>query len=287
MLYECHGHMMLDGMSYNSAVARHGRGVNEAALRANFEELRSRGITYFREGGDTLGVSLRAAQLAGEYGISYASPVFAIHRAGYYGSIVGRAYNTPAEYKELVSLAARQGAGFIKLMYSGLNDFNNFGRVTDSSIEPGEIKMLVHIAHEEGFRVMAHVNGAAAIRAALEAGTDSIEHGCYMDTAGLSILKERGAVWVPTLAALESFTNRKGFDAAVSQRILEVQLEAVAAAVSMGALVASGSDSGAVGVPHGAGLEAELELLQKACGPGATAAVARANDAVRERFRRQ
>ena len=40
------------------------------------------------------------------------------------------------------------------------------------------------------FAVMAHVNGPDAVRSALEAGTDSIEHGYYMDEACLALLAE-------------------------------------------------------------------------------------------------
>jgi len=48
------------------------------------------------------GVSLLAAKLAPEYGIEYRSPAFAIHRKGRYGSMVGKAFETMAEYRALV-----------------------------------------------------------------------------------------------------------------------------------------------------------------------------------------
>ena len=61
---------------------------------------------------------------------------------------------------------------------------------------------MVHIAHSEGYSVMTHVNGADHIKVALEAGVDSIEHGNFMDAECLSLLKETGAVWCPTIAVL-------------------------------------------------------------------------------------
>lgn len=55
---------------------------------------------------------------------------------------------------------------------------------------------MIHIAHEEGFAVMAHVNGAGAVKDAVEAGVDSVEHGNFMDEACLQALAESGTVWV-------------------------------------------------------------------------------------------
>ena len=55
-------------------------------------------------------------------------------------------------------------------------------------------------------------------------------------------------------------------------------------AVAAGALVASGSDAGAVGVPHGEGLVRERQLLAEALGPGWEAVTARGNAALRDRF---
>ncbi|NLT40118.1 MAG: amidohydrolase family protein [Clostridiales bacterium] len=285
MLSECHGHIMMDGISYQASVSRHGGGVCEAAIRENFDALRSRGITYFRDGGDALGVSERAAAIAPEYGITYSTPVFAIHRKGHYGSIVGRSYDSAAQYRELLKEAASRGACFVKLMLSGLIDFTNFGRVTGEPLGAEEIRTLVHIAHEEGFRVMAHVNGADPVRDALEAGVDSIEHGCYIDREGLDILKEKRAVWVPTIAAIAAFTARGDFPGGVTRQILSTQLQAVCEAFSKGVLVASGSDSGAVGVKHGRGLENELALLRAAGGSRAAVIIGRANAALRRRFR--
>ena len=37
-----------------------------------------------------------------EYGIDYRTPVFAIHKEGHYGSIVGKGFTNMKEYHELV-----------------------------------------------------------------------------------------------------------------------------------------------------------------------------------------
>ena len=73
----------------------------------------------------------------------------------------------------------------------------------------------------------------------------------------------------------------------VVERLLDEQAEALCKAAAVGALIASGSDAGAVGVPHGAGLAAEWALLEQALGPAGCAVIERGNQAVRERFCRK
>ena len=46
--------------------------------------------------------------------------------------------------------------------------------MNEQPLKPDEIREMIHIAHEEGFAVMAHVNGAGPVLAALEAGADDM-----------------------------------------------------------------------------------------------------------------
>jgi imidazolonepropionase-like amidohydrolase len=62
-----------------------------------------------------------------------------------------------------------------------------------------ELKAIVADAHRLGRRVAAHAHGAEGIRWASEAGVDSIEHGSYLDEAGIATLKKNGTYLVPTL----------------------------------------------------------------------------------------
>ena len=282
-LYECHGHALMDGADFRAARARHLGGVDEAAVRACLEALQAAGVTYFRDGGDSLGVSLRAREIAGEYGIVYRSPAFAIHKAGRYGSIVGRGWRDLTEARALITEAKALRCDFIKLMLSGVITFQTYAELSCESLAPEEIAALTEIAHGEGFAVMAHVNGAETVRAAVEAGIDSIEHGYFLDDECLRAMAAAGCVWVPTVAATNAFIGRAGFDEAVARRTVETQLAMIRRAVSLGVLVAAGSDSGAVGVPHGAGAQTEYRLLRSA---GVTEEqMEAANRAVADRFR--
>ena len=265
MYGECHAHIIMDGKNYKEAVSLHKNGVRDAVIHAHFRQYQDAGITFVRDGGDALGVSARARELAPLYGIDYRTPVFAIHKNGYYGGIVGRGFDTVEEYKALVSQVSRAHGDFIKIMASGILDFDEFGKVSTPLRDAPLIHDMVSIAHEEGFAVMVHVNTAPQIRMALEAGCDSIEHGYYMDEDCRSLFAETGAVWVPTLATCGNLRGCGRFQEEAVNRITDCHMENVRLALEKGVSIAAGSDAGAYRVFHGTGLLDEVRLLKEAC----------------------
>ena len=62
-----------------------------------------------------------------------------------------------------------------------------------------ELRAIVADAHRLGRKVAAHAHGAQGILWATEAGVDSIEHGSYIDDAGIAAMKQHGTYLVPTL----------------------------------------------------------------------------------------
>ena len=264
MPVECHAHVAMDGVNYKQAMALHVQGPSEAHIRACFEAYRARGITFVRDGGDAYGVSLRAKALAPEYGIDYRTPVFAIHKVGHYGSIVGRAFADLREYAALVEEARSQGADFIKIMTTGIMDFNTFGRITHADLETEEVREMVRIAHESGLSVMSHTNGKRAVLDAVEAGVDSVEHGNYIDDECVAALAQSRTCLVPTAAVARNLRGKGLFDEDVLERIYQASLRVIAATVDAGCLVAIGSDAGAVGVPHGQGALDEYACFAEA-----------------------
>ena len=282
-MYECHGHLMMGGADYSVSRAIHGRVPDREVIAAELSALRDAGVTYFRDGGDALGVSVVGREMACEYGIELVTPVYAIHKEGRYGAIVGRSWRDMKEYRELVEGVRAAGGDFVKFMSSGIITFQEYGELSCPGLEPQELKEMVRIAHGEGFRVMTHVNGAETVRAAAEAGADSVEHGYFVDQPALEAMAEAGSVWVPTLAATEAFIGRPGFNTDAAERTVRVQQEALNRFAAMGGIIAVGSDSGAVGVPHGPGTRREYELLSEA---GIDAALLRRGcEKIRELFR--
>lgn len=282
MRCDCHMHMVLDGVDWKSAIRRHSQQVNESWIRQVLETYRRLGFAYLRDGGDRWGAGKRARELAAEYGITYRTPLAPLCKAGHYGGFIGKKYETLREYAALVEKARENGADFIKIMISGLMDFDRYGVLTEEGLEPETIRELVHIAHEEGFHVMAHANGTRTVEAAARAGVDSVEHGAYLDKDALAAMAENGTVWVPTLSTIGNLRGKGRFEEQAVERILESAMENVRLFADMGGLLAPGTDAGAWAVPHGS--LTEFALLEQALGADAGAVLEKGVQRIREKF---
>ena len=283
---DCHIHMLLDGVYYKDAIAAHRNHVRDDLIRNRLSGYSKAGISYLRDGGDAFHVAERARQLAPEYGIEYRTPLFPICLKGRYGAFIGRTFETMAEYRALVDEVKRKGGDFIKLMISGLMDFNCFGRITSEPLSAAQIREMIHIAHAEGFSVMAHANGAQTVINALESGVDSVEHGAYMSQEALSALAESNAVWTPTLVTVGNLIGEGRYPDAVLKPLLDLQMHNVAECAGLGGKIALGSDNGAYKVLHVQGTMDEYALLKRALGEHADAVIAEAEMKIRDKFKR-
>ena len=279
MNMDCHIHMVLDGADWKAAIGRHKITPDENFIRQVLSDYQKKGYTYLRDGGDRWGVGQKARALAGAYGITYRTPLAPLCKKGHYGAFIGETYENLRQYGEIVKKRRENRADFIKIMISGLMDFDHFGVLSEDGITGVEIRELVHIAHEEGFAVMAHANGARTVEAAADAGVDSVEHGAYLDEEALYAMKESGAVWVPTLSAIGNLIGKGRFDDGAVARILDSSMENLHRFENMGGLIACGSDAGAWAVPHGA--QTEESWLTKVVGEET---IRRGNETIREKF---
>src|SRR5471032_56748 len=92
----------------------------------------------------------------------------------------------------------KYGADVIKICATGgVLSKGDDPRASQYTLE--EMKAIVADAHRLGRRVAAHAHGAQGIAWAAEAGVDSIEHGSYIDDAGIALMKKNGTYLVPTL----------------------------------------------------------------------------------------
>lgn len=281
-MVDCHMHMILDGVEWRNAIQRHKNGPDMAFIRQVLERYRELGFTYLRDGGDRWGAGKAARGIAEEYGIRYRTPLAPLCKKRHYGAFIGAVYADFREYAVLVKKAREDGADFIKIMISGLMDFDRFGVLTETGLPAEEIKELIHIAHEEGFAVMAHANGARTAEAAAVAGVDSIEHGAYLDKDALAAMAERGTVWVPTLSTIGNLRGKGRFDEVAVCAILESAMENVAAFAAMGGHLAPGSDAGAWAVPHGS--VTEEVLLRQALGENADEVLKKGTKVIMNKF---
>ena len=147
MFGECHAHIIMDGVNYRHAVDVHKNGPDDKIIREHLKAYQERGIAFVRDGGDALGVSARAKELAPEYGIDYRTPIFAIHKEGHYGSIVGKGFATMVEFHKRVLEAKQAGADFIKIMTTGILDFNEHGAITGTPLDAVRSERKWYILH--------------------------------------------------------------------------------------------------------------------------------------------
>lgn len=246
--YEFHGHLAL----------------GEGTLDEKLERLRENGVVYFRDGGSRIEQLMKMGDLkavkarAAEFGVQYETPVAALHKKGLYGDYLGESFDSvfgdgEFSFRKKVLEMKSLGADYIKVMYSGIASYKNIGELSCAPLTFEEITEIVNICHAEGLKVMAHCNGTETIKNAIAAGTDSIEHGIFIDMEGLSMLANSGAVWVPTITAI------------ANEDIKNYHIRCVKKGVQMGVQILPGSDSGSKIVEHGIGTINEYKLLES-CG---------------------
>jgi imidazolonepropionase-like amidohydrolase len=155
--------------------------------------------------------------------------------------------------------AARQhykdGVDLIKITASG-GVLSLATSASNAQFTDEELRAIVETARDYGLTVAVHAHGAEAIKRAIRAGVDSIEHGTYMDDEAISLFRERGTVYVPTLLAeywaTEKAKEKGYFSDVVRTKATEVGprgLATFAKAYKAGVNIAFGTDSGVS--PHG------------------------------------
>ena len=282
MICDCHMHMVLDGYDWKAAIARHQARPDDTFIHRTLAAYRNAGYTYLRDGGDRWGVGKRAKALSADYGIRYRTPLANLCHKGHYGGFIGTTYENLRQYHALVKQQRTDGADFIKIMISGLMDFNRFGVLSEEGLSADFIRELVHIAHEEGFAVMAHANGARTMEAAALAGVDSIEHGAYADSDALQAMAENGTIWVPTVSAVANLLGKGRFDDETVAAIVSHTGNRLQQFAAMGGLIACGSDAGAWAVPHGC--KTEMDHLRRILGPDADTILSQGNRTIMDKF---
>ncbi len=112
--------------------------------------------------------------------------------------------DTPEMGRLRVREHKRRGADLIKMMPSGgiasVGDDPHRMLMTDD-----EMKSVVETAHALGLKVAAHIYPADAIKHAVMAGIDSVEHGSFADAEAYAMMKQHGTYLVPTLTVYDVF----------------------------------------------------------------------------------
>lgn len=75
---------------------------------------------------------------------------------------------------------------------------------TGAQFTEEEVRAIVAIAKDYGFKVAAHAHGAEGMKRAVLGGVNSIEHGTYMSDEVMELMKQHGTYLVPTIIAGKS-----------------------------------------------------------------------------------
>jgi hypothetical protein len=115
------------------------------------------------------------------------------------------------------------------------------------------MQTLVDEARAHDRRVMCHALGGRGLDIAIEAGVNSIEHGCYLaeDPRHLEKMAERGIFFTPTLLVYEY--HRRSPQPHVRERaeaLQEAHVTAIRRALERGVRVVAGTDAGGHGHPE-------------------------------------
>ncbi|MFC3053254.1 metal-dependent hydrolase family protein [Kordiimonas pumila] len=225
-LMDMHAHLVTDltSATLDQASPTQSYGYNALMAMRNAQTLLSVGFTTIRVPGD-MGyyypdIEVRNAINRGEYqGPRMLVAPHAISALGGHGDYNSYAPDLPhkvlgpliADGPEEIRKAVREeikyGADWIKVMASG-GVMSQHDDPEVAAYSPEEFKAFADEAHRYKKKITAHAHGDAAIRAAVEAGFDSIEHATMMEEATAKLMAKQGTYYIPTLYVLDWILDR-------------------------------------------------------------------------------
>lgn len=149
---------------------------------------------------------------------------------------VGVLCNGADEYVREVRRQAKHNVNLIKVA----DDY--WGDVQGVSLE--ELSATVEEAHRHGIRVAIHSRGAGTTRTAAMAGVDWIFHADFATKVDLEVVAEKQVPIMPAFTQCYLRVERDGSGSARQREQLEVNLEAIRLARSMGIEILVGTDTG-------------------------------------------
>lgn len=273
-LIDLHTHLLLhpyDETSWNDQVLTESlelrtiRAVNaaRATLEAGFTTIRELGT----EGAAYADVALRDAAACGMIpGPRILAATRALVATGCYGPAgFDPRWNMPkgaqvadgvAGLRKAVREQIAAGADWIKF-YADYR--RRPGDASTPTYSQEEMNAIVAEARSAGLPVAAHASTDAAIRRAVRAGVNTIEHGYGASSEVLALMRQRGVALCPTLAASEAMARYAGWthDKPDHPRITAAKAM-FRRALDSGVTIACGSDAGVFA--HGENAR-EIELM--------------------------
>lgn len=166
----------------------------------------------------------------------------------------------PADGNNLVRVVRDQigkGADFIKIYADyrwGLQGEDQPSFTLD------ELKLINEVTRSSGRVMVCHAKSKEAIRRAVMAGAETIEHGDFIDVEIGKLMKEHNVTYIPTIAAVDMITQYRGWKKGVAPDPANVvnKKKSFKAAMESGVTIGMGGDVGVF--PHGENA-LEMELM--------------------------
>ncbi|MFJ1456434.1 amidohydrolase family protein [Nocardia sp. N2S4-5] len=170
------------------------------------------------------------------------------------------------EVRKAVRYQIKHGAQLIKICVSG-GVMSLTGAPGAQHYSDEELRAIVDEAHRRGLKVAAHTHGADAVKHAVAAGIDCIEHGFLIDDETIKLMVEANTWLVPTTRLADAMDVSKA-DPALQAKAAEMFPKArasVRAAYEAGVRIAVGTDAPAI--PHGRNADELAALVERGLSP--------------------
>ncbi|MFI7612535.1 amidohydrolase family protein [Nonomuraea terrae] len=226
-----------------------------AVMRAAADRALQAGITTVRDLGDRgyLTLALRGEldrRSGGGPTILSAGPPITTY--GGHCHFMGGAAEGAEELRTAVRDRHERGCAVVKIMASGGN-MTQGSAPHESQYSPADLRIVVEEAHRLGLPVAAHAHGGAAVRDALNAGVDSLEHVSFMAENGIEAAPDIVAAVAAGGAFVSEtigFTPGTAMPPAMTSRLDDIQ-QVYRRLNELGANIIIGTDAGIMPLkPH-------------------------------------
>ena len=166
------------------------------------------------------------------------------------------------EVRKAVRYQIKYGAQLIKVCVSGgVMSMNGSPGAQHYSFD--ELCAIVDEAHRRGPRVASHTHGAEAVKQAIRAGIDCIEHGFLIDDEAIQMLVDNDTFLVPTTRladAMDTSHAAPELQAKAAEMFPRARIS-VKKAYDAGVKIAVGTDAPAI--PHGKNADELVALVSR------------------------